>query len=464
MTRTLRIAIGLPVLFGALDLTVISAALPVIISELDLVMPAGARQAAWLVTGYLLAYAIGILIAGRLSDIVGERRVLMGSIILFGLASVVMATSGDWSVDLVRNMAYRLAEARPDPGLVNLYILITARALQALGAGAIVPVGMAAGWRLTRNPSWFGFIAAVDMAGWTLGHLYGGVIVRLSNWRWAFWLNVPLVIAALWAMRSIPEHTDSTRPKMPYVAVALAASGLAATLVGLGGDGAANIQPGWIAGGVALLVVSTFTGASELLPIGISTREPIAAVANLMLGFSVFLALAMVPLFITTLIEFDSTAAAWSTGWMLTAYTGPLVVGAWIGSRWRRSLLLAAVGVWVGFIMMRSWEPTYASMIPSLAILGVSIGTFFGPIAQDLVSTAATGEAGGASSFVILGRLVGMSIGTAVLTQTVTATLVDDVDLSEALLPAFHSASSLGWWGAAALSLYALTCIRSPVR
>lgn len=460
MTRTLRIAIGLPVLFGALDLTVISAALPVIISELDLVMPAGARQVAWLVTGYLLAYAIGILIAGRLSDIIGERRVLVASILLFGFASILMAVSGEWSVNLVRGLAYRIAEARPDPGLVTLYILIAARALQALGAGAIVPVGMAAGWRITGRASWFGFIAAVDMAGWTLGHLYGGIIVRFSNWRWAFWINVPLVLIALWSLRSVPDRREHDPSTMPYLAVALAAAGLIATLIGLGGDGQAQLQPGWIAAGLALLVLSVPAGASQLLPIDVAAHQPIASIANVMLGFSVFLTLAMVPLFITTLIESDSTTAAWTTGWMLTLYTAPLVMGAWLGSRWRRIVLAGAVGVWIGFAMVRTWDLTYASMSPSLVVLGLSIGTFFAPIAEDMVSAVSPKQAGGASSFVILGRLIGMSLGTAVLTQTVTATFVESRDLADALLPAFHGASSLGWWGAAALTMYALTCMR----
>ena len=455
LKNSVRVAVGLPVLFGALDLTVMSATLPIIISELDLVMPAGARQAAWLVSGYLLAYAVGILIAGRLADQIGERLVLTGALILFGAASVIVAISGDWSADLVRNVAYRIAEARPDAGLVNLGILIGGRALQALGAGAIVPVGMALGWRVTKERSWLGFIAAIDMAGWTLGHLYGGIIVGLSNWRVAFWINVPLVALALVGLRKLPQDRGEREGKLPYVPILLASLGLITLLVGLGGDSQAALQPTWIVVGIGLLIGSALTGVSELLPIGIAKMRPAAAAANLMLGFSVFLTLAFVPLFITTLIESDPQKAAWSTGWMLTLYTAPLVVGAWVGSRWIASIVPGAVGVWAGFAMIGGWEPSYTSMAPGLIVLGLSIGTFFAPLAEELISAAPMAQAGGASSFVILSRLVGMAVGTAILTQTVTATLSAGSDLSAALLPAFHGAARLGWWGAAFLTAYA---------
>ncbi len=135
--RWLYIGVGLPVLLGALDLTVISAVLPVIIGELDLVVPDGVRQASWLVIGYLVAYAIGIVGGGRLGDRYGSRRVLVWAVGLFGVASLGLIVLASGPASLVKEIAYRGFEARPDPSLVALAVLTGWRVLQALAAGAI---------------------------------------------------------------------------------------------------------------------------------------------------------------------------------------------------------------------------------------------------------------------------------------------------------------------------------------
>ena len=456
--RRLQIAVGLPVLLGALDLTVISAVLPTVVSELDLPVPSGIRQASWLVTGYLIAYAIGILAAGRLSDRRGSSTVLRWSLVLFAVGSVAVAISGEWSTGLVQELAYRAAEARPSAEFVSLWVLVGARAIQALAAGALVPAGMSFGWKLLGTQRWLGFVAAVDLVGWTLGHVYGGVIVRLTDWRVAFWINLPIVVLSLFLLRKMATERVESAP-MPWLRVVLVGGGLALAIVGIGGaEGTAMaVRPGWLLFGLLATAAGFIGNLNSLLPVASSLRRPAGLVANVALGFVVFLVLAFVPLFVSVLIESDSEQAGWISGWMLSTFTVPMALVAWASvRRTERSIRwLAAVGAMAGFGLVGQWEPRLGSMFVGLILLGVCLGVWFGPLAAVVLARVPASDSGGASAIVILSRLIGMAIGTATLTNFVLSN-VQAVSTAELLLAdllvVFHQASYLGVAGAAVLA------------
>lgn len=460
ISPALRVAIGLPVLLGALDLTVISATLPVIIDELRLPLPDGTRQAAWLVSGYLIAYAIGILGAGRLGDAIGERRVLIGATILFGLASALVAISGDWSTELVQQVTYRWFESRPGPDTAGVWTLVAARALQALGAGAMVPVGMSYGWKITGSRAWLGFIAAADMLGWTLGHLYGGIVVSLANWRTAFWINVPLCGLSLFLLYRTKHGETSNASRFPLVQFLLGGAGLSILVFGTAGESdGRTVLWGWVVAGIVLVASSVALGADRLLPLHAVWRDPAATAINFLLGYLVFLTLAFVPLYVSVLFEQEARTDAWITGWLLSAFTLPLVLATWLGTRdlpkWL--LLLGAAGSGVGFLMVRGWEPNVAALIPALVIIGMSLGFFFTPMAERVLATAPPETAGGASSLVILTRLIGMAVGTSILTGFIlarvgAANIADAASLLKDVESAFEDAAYLGAFGSAVLA------------
>lgn len=164
------------VFVAALDLTVVATLLPAIIVDLGVALTELDR-AAWIVTAYLIAYTVAIPLLGRLSDHVGRLPVFLAAVLLFAAGSLWCARSN---------------------GLVDL---IVGRVIQAIGGGATVPVTMAlvadrlpAGRRATA----LGFVAAVDTAGWVAGPLYGAALVAaLGDWRWVFWVNLPLAGLAL---------------------------------------------------------------------------------------------------------------------------------------------------------------------------------------------------------------------------------------------------------------------------
>jgi MFS family permease len=202
----------LPVFVGALDLTIVSAVLPTVIFELKIPVQTGLDDAAWVVSGYLLAYAVSMTFMGRVSDLLGRRRVFLICLGIFFVGSWWVAASDGAPATWMTRLVRLITGDRPDRSLMALYALIAGRVVQAFGAGAIVPVSMALVGDLfppERRAAPLGLIGAVDTAGWVLGHLYGGVMVQYFPWQYLFWINLPIIALAFaamwWSLRGAPQ-------------------------------------------------------------------------------------------------------------------------------------------------------------------------------------------------------------------------------------------------------------------
>jgi MFS family permease len=166
-----------------------------------------------------------------------------------------------------------------------------------------------------------------------------------------------------------------------------------------------------------------------------------ACLANLLVGFSLFIAIANVPLFINSLVAATLEQGAWDSGWMLAALTVPLalasVPGGWLSEK-RGYRLPAAAGLLLavlGFTLMRNWvaETPYRVMALHLAIGGIGIGLTMAPIAAAVVNASPPDRRGTSSALVILFRLIGMTVGVSSIT---TYDLARAEALSERLLSA----------------------------
>ena len=229
-----------PVFIGALDLTVVSAFLPELIVELELPLQTALDDAAWILSGYLLAYTVSMTFMGRVSDLIGRRTVYVICLVIFLLGSVLVATAGGGPTDFVYSIYRRLGQ-RPDIAYVNLQVIILGRVVQALGAGALVPVSLALAGDMfppERRARPLGLVAAVDTLGWVLGHLYGGLMVQVMPWQGIFWINVPLTLITIglviWSLRGMPQKRISGR--FDFIGAALIVGALVALNLGLGGN------------------------------------------------------------------------------------------------------------------------------------------------------------------------------------------------------------------------------------
>ena len=440
-----RRAIGaalLAVFVGALDLTVIATILPRMVADLE-INTADIDRYVWIVNGYLLAYIVAIPLVGRLSDLVGRQRVFAGSLAIFLAGSVWCALSDSL------------------PGL------IAGRVIQGIGGGALLPVTMALVGDLLpprRRAGALGLVGAVDTLGWVLGPLWGAAVVALAPgaepWRWVFFVNVPLGLLALFAIRrtgraeTLPEPPGNRPPPAPtggwldrldLVGAALLTVSLLALNLGLsaGGEIGAAEGGGRALGGTrnpladysltliaaALVMLALFVGWERrvrhpLLPLALFRRPRFGAAiaANFVVGAALIVAMVDVPVVVALLV--DPGQASTVTAVMMAPFTLLMAAlslggGAFVVSRGERwvaiaGLLLVAIGyalLWVG---LRSGN--YFGMVPGLALAGAGFGLVVAPIGATTINAASPADRGIAAALTLVFRLLGMTVGISSLT------------------------------------------------
>jgi EmrB/QacA subfamily drug resistance transporter len=419
------------VLVGSIDLTVVTAVLPKMLSDLHVSLDTELNRAAWIITGYLLTYTVSLTFMGRLSDLLGRRTVYLVCLGIFIVGSVLVAAAG------------------------SLEGLIFGRVVQAFGAGAVVPISMALVGDLfppARRAPALGFVGAVETVGWMIGHLYGGVLMQLFNdWRLLFWINVPLGLLALvlvwWALRPLPIRRAAGR--FDWLGALLIGGCLVALNVGLSAGaelgqtdfyGERTGPPPYalplIVAALGLLgafIWAERRAAWPLLDLGIFRQRTAAAACgiNVLMGFALALALANVPLFIHTRLELTNIGdpnvlrrGAWESGWMLSALTLTMaalsVPGGWLTNRYgvRLPTLLGLLAALAGYLLLSTWQPDtgYAVMAGELVLTGLGLGLLIAPLATAVLNAAGAEHHGSASALVITLRLIGMTIGVSVLT------------------------------------------------
>jgi MFS family permease len=454
-------AVCLPVFIGALDLTIISAVLPAVVADLKVPLQTGLDDAAWAVSGYLLAYAVSMTFMGRVSDLWGRRRVYLLCLIIFFLGSWWVAASPGWPAQLAYRIAHALAGGRPDRSLAALYAMIFGRVVQAFGAGAMVPVSMALAADLfppDRRALPLGLIGAVDTAGWVLGHLYGGIMVQFFPWPVLFWINLPLIAVMFgvtaWALRGVPgARTQSPMDWTGVLWITLALTGinlgLAAGNAKAGGVSAASaVSPVPLALGV--LAFGAFVwherrAKNPLLDLRLfrNRNASAAGALNLLVGFCLMAGLVSVPLFINLAGAKDTSQGALVSGYLLSAFTVPLALSALPGGAltgrigYRPTALIGMAAAATGFLLMTVWKPEMAGqavalftsgnpdaamfagtlrMIAGLALAGIGLGLTIAPVGTAVINAASETERGIAAAAVIILRLIGMSLSVSLLT------------------------------------------------
>lgn len=459
----------IPVFVGSLDLTVVSAFLPELLIDLGLPVPGALDDASWVVGAYLLAYAISLTFTGRLSDLIGRRSIYIVCLLVFMFGSVLVAVAEFAPTEFVVSFL-RSQGMRPDEPTVALVIIIIGRVIQALGAGALVPVTLALVGDLfppERRAQPLGFIAAVDTLGWVLGHLYGGIFVQFFAWQGLFWVNVPLTIFALvvvlLALRGVKQVRQPGR--FDFIGMLLIIGAITCLNIGIG----ANID---VSGSTSLENLSPLPDYAPALLTAFAlfmagfifverrVRYPLVqlgmfrarnlsagAVANLLIGFSLMIGLVSVPILVNVrsavnLLEEDSSAqtveaaaaseqsalqeAALQTGLLLSTLTIPMALaaipGGWLTDRigLRRTTLIGLALAVIGFVLIwQTWTLDISDLAITLqmALTGIGIGLTFSPISAAVINSAPEAERGVASALVIIGRLMGMTISISLLTR-----------------------------------------------
>ncbi|WP_239159339.1 MFS transporter [Winogradskya humida] len=253
-------AVMLSTALVAIDSTIIATAVPSIVADIG-----GFAEFPWLFSTYLLAQAVSVPVFGKLADLFGRKPVVLAGIAVFALGSVGGGLAG------------------------SIGALIAFRAVQGLGAGAIQPTTMTMIgdlYSVRERAKVQGYIASVWGIASVIGPTLGGVFSEWVSWRWIFFINIPLCLAAaLTIWRRFGERVNRAHPAIDYRGAALLTTGLTLIILGLleGGQSWAWMSAPGIAvlgAGVALLVAFGFAErnvAEPVLPLWVFRRRTLVA-------------------------------------------------------------------------------------------------------------------------------------------------------------------------------------------
>jgi EmrB/QacA subfamily drug resistance transporter len=396
------------IFIASLDQTVIYGALADMMPDLRLTV-LDLDQAAWIVIGYLIGYTFAMPLMARISDVYGHSQIYILSLLIFIIGSIFVALSP------------------------NFEWIVAARIIQAIGGGAMVPIAMAIVADIFPKGSRaipLGIIGGVVEAGGAFGPFYGGVISEMLDWRWIFWINIPIGIIAALLIFFLLGLSQKAHGKADYLGGILLATGLTFLSLALSQRPEQFDSPLYTLT-TAIISVLCFT---FFIMRQFRTTEPLinlsifknitfssANITSLIAGAALIMALVNVPLISQTIMG----SSAIEAGLRLFRLTIMICVGAVGGGFLCRKfgyrlptiigLLLSALG----FFFLSRWPLDIADpqMTLHLVTVGLGFGLVIAPLATAVVDSIGVEQRAIGSSVVVMTRMMGMIVGLAALSS-----------------------------------------------
>jgi EmrB/QacA subfamily drug resistance transporter len=397
----------------AVSQTIVATALPTIAGELG-----GVDLIAWIVTAYLLAATVATPLFGRVSDLLGRDRVFQAAIVIFLLGSVLSGFAP------------------------NMPMLVGARAVQGVGAGGVMALAMTIiGDILSprERGRYQGYLGAVFAFASVAGPLIGGFLVDNLDWRWVFFVNLPIgAIALVVTSKVLKLPRRRIEHSIDYLGAALLVTGVSALLLvaAWGGTEHAWGSPvivGLAAGGTVLslaFLLRQHLAREPIIPLQLFSSRTFSLVSAgaLIVGATMFGAVVFLPVFLQLVTGASATAA----GLLMTPLMGGIVLSSIVSGRlitrtgrYKRypvagTLLIALALALLSTMDASTSRPAAATF---MAVLGIGLGM----VMQNLILVAQNdvpaADLGVATATVNFTRSLGGSIGTAVFGAIMAAGL-----------------------------------------
>jgi EmrB/QacA subfamily drug resistance transporter len=396
-------ALMLGMMLAALDQTIVSTALPTIVTDLH-----GGSHLAWVVVAYLLSTTVTTPMWGKLGDLYGRKRFFQGAIVIFLIGSALCGLAG------------------------SMGALIAFRAIQGIGGGGLMVGAQAVIGDIVapkdrgRYAGWFG---ATFGTATVFGPFIGGVIVQSVGWQWVFYVNIPLGAIALVATAIfLPGGGRRVQHKVDYAGFAtlvVAASALI-LFTSLGG-----VDFGWRSWQAITLAVIGAIGTCVFVWIERRAAEPIlsprlfanrvfssASAIGFVVGFAMFGAMTFLPLYMQVVRGVSPTMSGLRLLPMMGGLLGASITTGYLvshGWRYRRFPIAGTIVMTVGLALLATVKVETPSFVLSLwmFVLGVGLGLVMQVLITATQNAVEFRDLGAATAGANFFRSIGGSFGAA---------------------------------------------------
>ncbi|MGA0572031.1 DHA2 family efflux MFS transporter permease subunit [Variovorax sp. VNK109] len=397
-----------------LDTTIVNVALPSIRSDLGF----SETSLVWVINAYMLTYGGFLLLGGRLGDLYGQKRLFLGGLAFFTLASAACGFANSQG------------------------LLITARAVQGLGGAVVSAVALSlimnlfteAGER-AKAMGFYGFVCA---GGGSVGVLLGGVLTSALSWHWIFLVNLPLGVAIYAAcVRMLPQdRLQGSNQKLDVAgALTITLSLMMAVYAIVGGNeaGWTSLQSVGLLGGAVVLLVAFIViesrVAAPLVPLGLFKLRnlTLANIVGVLWAASMFAWFFMSALYLQLVLGYDAMLVGLAflpSNLVMAAFSLGLsakMVMRW-GIRVPLSLGLALVAAGLALFARAPVDGTFwMDVQPGMLLLGLGVGMALNPVLLVAMGDVEPSESGLASGVVNTAFMMGGALGLAILVAVADA-------------------------------------------
>jgi len=431
-----------------LDSTIVNVALPSIRDDLGF----SEASLAWVVNAYLLTFGGFLLLAGRLGDLYGQKRVFLFGIAEFTIASLLCGLSNSQT------------------------FLIIARAIQGFGGAVVSAIALSLIMILFTEPAErakaMGTIGFVLSGGGAAGVLLGGVLTEFLSWHWIFLVNVPVGIAAVLLCRVLlPADPETKRGSIDIAgAITITASLMLAVYAIVNGH-----AKGWTSAqtlgmlGAAVVLLGAFVAIearakAPLMPLGIWKVRNMASanVTGMLLAAAMFAWFFLSALYLQLVLGYSAlqVGLAFLPATVIWGLSSLLLSDKLVMRFGIKPPLLVGLGFYMLALLLFARAPVDGSyamdILPATIALGIGGGITFNPILLAAMSGVQPSEAGLASGVVNTSFMMGGALGLAVLASAAASRTASLRDTGHALLPALNGGYHLAFMIGAAFALLAV--------
>jgi len=414
--RVVTAGVMLGMFLAALEATVVGTAMPTVIASLG-----GLDRYSWVFSAYLLTSTVTVPVWGRLSDLYGRRLFYLIGVAFFLVGSALSGASQ------------------------SITQLIAFRAIQGLGAGALIPLSMTINgdiYTLRERTRMQGLFSGVWGLASILGPLAGGFITDSISWRWVFYINIPFGLAAAVVVGfALVEPKRTELPVIDYAGAIWLTVAITLLLLVLveSGDPAIWGNPLTLVAVVGMLISSALffrtekRAAEPIVPLSLFRNRIIAvgSITAFMVGAAMFGALSFVPLFVQGTMGGTATEA----GALLTPFLLGWVTMSVVGGRlmfrvgYRPTILAGLFVLLMSFVVFTTFGPATPRswLLADVLAMGIGMGLVMFALLITVQNSVGRSQLGIATSLNQFSRSIGQTVGVAVMGTVMTISLASHI-------------------------------------